>query len=151
VKLGPLSVCERKIIGEPAAPLLVRYILFRLPWFGVYLHQFCQSDYDRALHDHPWPFVSVMLRGGYFEVHDHTPSGEQVQEWRAPGSVLLRPAEWRHRVILKDGVRPWTLILVGRRQRAWGFFLPDGWCWWRRHNPDKGICEEDVIWQGGSD
>lgn len=151
MKIGPLSLLERKTIGDPANPLLVRYVVFRLPWLGVYLHQFHRSDYDRALHDHPWPFISIMLRGGYWEVHDQTPDGGQVREWRAPGTVLLRPAEWRHRVALDPGLRPWTLVIIGQRQRRWGFFLPTGWCWWRKHNPDAAICEDDVLWHGGSD
>jgi hypothetical protein len=43
------------------------------------------------------------------------------------------------------------LVIVGRRQRRWGFFLSDGWCWWRKHNPHLGICEEQVIWTNGND
>jgi hypothetical protein len=26
-----------------------------------------RSDYDREGHDHPWPFVSFVLKGGYWE------------------------------------------------------------------------------------
>jgi hypothetical protein len=131
-------------------PLMIRYILFRLPAFGVYLHKFCRSDYERALHDHPWPFVSIVLTTGYIEIHDQTTDGKQTSVFHKPGAVLIRPAEWRHRVVIED--RPaWTLIIVGRRQRSWGFFLPDGWCWWRKHNPIKGICDDEVLWKEASD
>jgi hypothetical protein len=146
---GNSSFFERKVIGDPKAPLLVRYIIFRLPGLGVYLHKLCRSDYDRALHDHPWPFVSIVLRGGYTEVHDQTIDGSVTSRWYPAGSVLVRAAEWRHRFILEKPA--WTLVIVGRRQRRWGFFLPTGWCWWRKHNTDKGICEDQVIWTGGSD
>lgn len=151
MKLGKLTLFERKAIGSAPDPLLWRYILFRLPAFGVYLHHFMRSDYDRALHDHPWPFVSVILRGGYHEAHDHTVDGSTAIEWRGPGSVLLRPAEWRHRVILDAGRTSWSLILVGRRSRKWGFWLPSGWCWWRKHNYRDAVCEDDVLWPEGGD
>jgi len=142
---------EKNVIGNAKDPLLIRWILFRRESFGVYLHKFCRSDYDKALHDHPWPFVSVILRNGYYEYHDQTTDGTTECFWRRPGSVLLRPAEWRHRVELRDGKPSWSLILVGRRARKWGFFLPEGWCWWRKHNYELGICEDRVIHTGGGD
>lgn len=148
--LGDYKLFEKFVIGPPADPLLVRYILFRTPAIGFFLHHMKRSDYDRALHDHPWPFVSFVLHGGYFEVHDQTLDGQQVREWRGPGSVLVRPAEWRHRfeLVTKSSL---TLVVVGRRSRKWGFFLPEGWCWWRKHNAEAGVCEEDILHFGGKD
>ncbi len=153
MKLGPATLFERKTIGREAGegPLLIRWILIRVPAFGIYLHKLCRSDYDRALHDHPWPFISIVLRGGYFEVHDQSPQRKKVWLWRGAGAVAYRPALWRQRIVI-PGVEPaWTLMLVGRRQRPWGFHLTTGWCWWRRHNPAKNICEDEVIWTHGRD
>src|SRR5579859_4740726 len=115
-----LRLFERQVIGGDASPLLVRWILIRVAAWGIYLHKFCRSDYERALHDHPWPFLSIILRGGYWEIHDQTIDGKQTEVYQAPGRVLLRPAEWRHRVVLRDGKPSWSLILVGRRVRRWG-------------------------------
>lgn len=145
---------------------MTRWILFRCTWFGVYMHRFNRSDYTRALHDHPWPFVTLVLKGGYYEVHDQTIDGKIAVCWRAPGAVLVRPAEWRHRVELYKTYRPteikprdyfvkertsWSLVIVGRRQRAWGFFLPTGWCWWKKHNETLNICEDHIIHKVGND
>ncbi len=146
-----MKVCSKTVIGNPAAPLMTRYVIFRCEAFGVYLHQFHRSDYDRALHDHPWPFVAIVLKGGYDEEHDQTIDGKPIIEHRRPGQILLRPAEWRHRVLLPAGRTSWSLCLVGRRSRRWGFFLKSGWCWWRLHNPWLGICEDTIIWTGGED
>lgn len=152
MKLGPITFLERRPIGLVEEPLLIRYILFRLPAFGIYVHHLLRSDFDRALHDHPWPFVSIMLRGGYTEIHDQTLDGKPVEVQCPPGTVLLRPAEWRHRIVMpRRGATAWTLVLVGRRQRRWGFWLKDGWCWWRQHNPLMNICEDVILWTGGSD
>lgn len=139
-------------------PLLVRYILFRCAAFGFYLHHLVRSDHDRALHDHPWPFVSIVLRGGYTEIHDQTLDGASTTLWHRPGSVLVRPAEWRHRFALTKPA--WTLVIVGRRSRRWGFFVPQAspahsprtkWCWWRQYNPNLGICEDRVLYTQGKD
>ena len=48
------------------------FLLLHNRWLNVYLHQFCRSDYDRALHDHPWWNCLILLSGGYHEV---TPTG----------------------------------------------------------------------------
>lgn len=154
--IGNLKLFEKVIIGPVNDPLLIRYVLWRLPVIGMYLHNMRRSDYDRANHNHPWSWVSLVLKGGYWEWHDQTLDGKNVKEWRGPGSVLVRPAQWRHRFELPITATltpqpSWTLVIVGRRCQKWGFFLPDGWCWWRKHNYKLGICEEEVLHTGGKD
>lgn len=151
MQFGSFEILGRKFIGPREHPLLIRYIFFRFKAFGVYLHHLKRSDFDRALHDHPWPFVSIMLKNGYVEEHDQTVDGTKVQVRHVAGNVILRPAEWRHRVIVDEGHTAWTLVLVGRRARKWGFHLPDGWCWWRKHNPMLNICEDNILDESGSD
>lgn len=140
------------MIGYGHDPLLIRYTLFRVPAFGIYLHRFIRSDYDRALHDHPWPFVSILLRGGYTEVHNQTIDGKETKVLHRRGTVLVRPAEWKHRVELSwdlDNTPTWTLVLVGRRQRQWGFWIDGKWCWWQKHDPERNACAEEIIHKEG--
>lgn len=134
-----------KPVGGTKNPLLIRHMLIRCPLFGIYLHEMLRSDYARALHDHPWPFVSVVLRGGYCEVHNQTPGRKETRLFRHRLSVAYRPAAWRHRVILFTGEPTWTLMLVGPRQRKWGFWIKGKWCWWRKHDPVKNICEDRIL------
>ncbi|MHC9292013.1 hypothetical protein ACRCUN_06070 [Mycobacterium sp. LTG2003] len=129
-----LSGQPHQVIGGLDDPYLLRwYVIPRNPLFNVYLHQFLRSDDDRALHDHPWWFVSLILRGHYDEVT------ERGTNRRRAGSIAFRPAEWRHRVALihelvlhqrsgrmlpaAEPTPCWTLIVTGRRVRTWGF-----WC-----------------------
>lgn len=154
MRIGKLKLFEKRIIGDPANPLLVRWIVIRHPGFaGIFLHKLCRSDHDRALHDHPWGFVSLILKGGYEEIHRSeviwSSTGFPL-DWynerlvHKPGAILFRPALWRHRVIIGD--KPsWNLIFVGPKYRRWGFWPNGSWCWWRKYNPDKGICEEDFL------
>lgn len=131
--------------ADNVTPYMIRYIIARTPWGALYLHHFLRSDEDRCLHDHPWPFTSIILTGGYFE---ETPCKCGIQPdhtlllWYGLGSVLRRPAEWRHRVVLKDGVQPWTLVFVGRRRRKWGFWTKSGWIYWREFLQGKNNGED---------
>jgi hypothetical protein len=123
---GWLSGGPHFVVGSPDRPYLLRwYGLPRNPWFNVYLHKFCRDDDDRALHDHPWPYWSLILRGGYWEV---TWNGRR---WHGPGSLLRRRAEHRHRVELLPGHPCWTLFLTGPRVREWGFWCPQGFVHWK--------------------
>lgn len=108
---------------------LQRFIFLRTPWGAVYLHRFFRGDEDACHHDHPWHFISIILKGGYWE---ETPTG---RTWIRPGSVRFCPATHRHRVILAEP-RPgnvWTLILTSNKVRSWGFWTDKGRVWvpWR--------------------
>jgi len=97
---------------------------------AVYLHHFLRSDDDRALHDHPWPSLGVILEGFYIE---HVPRNAIL---RVEGEVVVRAPEDAHRIeLLRDNngqeIPVWTLFLVGKRIREWGFHCPKGWVHWR--------------------
>jgi hypothetical protein len=116
------SICRRETICNPAGePYLIRYRIVQTPWLGLYLHHILRSDDDRALHDHPWPFLSFILRGGYWE---HTPIG---RAWYPPLSILWRCPEQLHRLELPETKTAWTLVVRGRRRRAWGFHDNGQW------------------------
>lgn len=106
---------------------LVRLCKF-LP--AVYLHQFCRSDDDRALHDHPWASCSIILLGAYDE-HTIDAGGIHRRTRRRPGSIAVRRAKSAHRVELVTR-SCWTVFITGFRLRQWGFHCPhSGWVHWR--------------------
>lgn len=118
------------IIGGTENPYLRRWFLIpRNKLFNVYFHEIVRSDDDRALHDHPWWNVSIILTGGYFE-HTIAAGGVHVRRWRGPGSIKLRRAKAAHR--LEVGAPCRTLFITGPRMREWGFHCPEaGWRHWR--------------------
>jgi hypothetical protein len=126
-----------RIIYRDSRPLIVRYYLFSTRWindseffkshprlqrslswasFRLVLHHMYESD-DDGLHDHPWPWASWVLSGGYFE---NTPEG---MLWRPPGHLRFRSAASFHRLILAPLTRKevWTLFAMGPRCKEWGF------------------------------
>src|SRR5690242_14714107 len=56
------------IIGGRDRPYMLRwFVIPRNRFFNIYLHHFHRSDDDRALHDHPWLNLSIILQGEYVE------------------------------------------------------------------------------------
>jgi len=105
-------------------PYLERYYLFlkdrtNFP-FNIFIHKFCKSDPD-DLHDHPWAYMTLILKGGYWE---HTPKGKF---WRGAGSFRYAPAKSLHRVELEPGVDAWTLFMPLAKKREWGFIRKGKW------------------------
>jgi len=105
-----------------------RYYLFLKDrkWFpfNVTLHKIVRSD-DPIMHDHPWPYLTIVLKGGYWE---HTPVFDndgkmltEFQTWRGPGSFIKRGAGEFHWLELEEGATATTLFFMGSQQREWGF------------------------------
>lgn len=126
------------VIGGAESPYMLRwYLIPRNRRLNIYLHKFLRDDDDRALHDHPWWFVSLILKAGYWEVVPHPDGGPGntvlKRKW---GSIAFRHAKHRHRVVLfaPTGISEpcWTLVVTGRNSRTWGFWCPKGFIPWHQ-------------------
>ncbi len=117
-----------EINGNHRCPTyLYRWTLLRLFGCGVYLHHFVGDDWSRDLHDHPKRFISIGLAGGYVE---ETAKG--FREYRAPW-VRSFPGAHTHRLTLGRHRDCWTLVLVLRASRPWGFVNSGRWIPWREY------------------
>lgn len=129
--VDPRTVEEIKSVDQKAL-LIRRFHLIRDRDVGnVFLHRFFGSDEDRALHDHPWTSISLILQGRYLE---HMPGGKSVI--RSAGDILIRAGEDAHRIELVDDpvTHPtWTLFSTAGKSREWGFHCRDGWMPWQQH------------------
>lgn len=101
------------------------WIIPRNRFFNIYLHEINKSDDDRALHDHPWWNLSIVLQGGYTEV---VPSGSYL---RKAGQFILRSGKTLHRLVIPKGGQAVTLFITGPNYRPWGFACPKGWRPWK--------------------
>lgn len=122
------------------ATYLVRWTL--LKWWGgrgLYLHHFVGDDWSLDLHDHPKRFISIGLKGSYIE---ETPAGlmdrivrdkiVDTQVFHAPWARTF-PAHHIHRIRLIDGEPCWTLVVVLKTVRKWGFWHRGEWIPWRKY------------------
>ena len=120
-------------------PYLERYYVFlkdrvRFP-FNIFVHKFLKSDPDH-LHDHPWPYFTLILKGGYYEwVPYYDKDNKKMTEickWRGPGHFRICKATSYHRIDLNPTVTAWTLFIPGPQKREWGFLVRNKWI----HNND---------------
>lgn len=93
-------------------------------WFNVYLHCVTRSDDDRALHDHPWLNMSIILAGVYREVY------ADRAKIRPAGAIVFRLGSTAHRLEVVQGP-VWSLFITGPKYREWGFRCPNGWRHWK--------------------
>jgi hypothetical protein len=120
-------------------PYLERYYLFlkdreKFP-FNIFLHHFLKGDPD-DVHDHPWSYFTLILKGGYWEyIPQFNSKGEKICEvgkWRGPGHFRMCKPNSFHRIELDTSVDCWTLFMPGPQKREWGFLVKNKWV----HNDD---------------
>lgn len=118
-----------------------RWHLLKSKLFNVYVHRVVGSDDRRALHDHPFASLSIILRGSYCEVMpllklDGTAYRHGDPVWwhvRREGDVTYRGAKQAHAICLDGGShwisqQPcWSLFITGPSYRKWGFHCAKGW------------------------
>jgi hypothetical protein len=165
------GLCERLVAGIIA--LAKRDPYFHLPGYmerywilrphrwlpiSIRVHHILRSDLDRHLHDHPWRYATIILRGGYWEERPifrdalplfaglHAPaikhSEAVTRTWHAPGALLRRQASDRHRLILPKGTTAWTLFFMGPRCQEWGFYTEHGKVAWEDYLDGGEVAEQ---------
>lgn len=114
--------------------------------FGVRVHEITRSDRgvplpngehygdDEAMfHDHPWAYLSIILKGGYFEVTPVFVGGMYTgtrTRWYGPGSIVFRRANHWHRLelptIAGQELVCTTLFVTFKYRQKWGYLVePD--------------------------
>lgn len=100
-------------------------------WGGVFIHHISAPDPGVDLHDHPWWFASLVLKGGYIEVRKDTRlaingglsgpvSHRKRWSWRSLPRTVCHS-------IINCAPNTWTLVIHGPRRGDWGFYTPMGW------------------------
>jgi hypothetical protein len=145
----------RKTSGLPPTglrkPFLIRwFVIPKNKWCNIYLHKFMRDDEDRALHDHPWLNVSLLLINRYIEV-----TRGEVRKMYQAGDLKFRFASTPHRIELvrtrktghkrtkahrERGQPSWSLFITGPVTRGWGFHCPRGWREQKEFH-ERGGCE----------
>lgn len=109
--------------------------------FHFFIHNIRRSDSDRHLHDHPWDFTSLCLRGGYIEMIGTGDDRRTLaKRWFSPFQIVRNKAEHTHIVKLFHDAfaripytSTWTLVKAGKARRVWGFWVDGEWVDWRTY------------------
>lgn len=67
-----ISLFWRDKLGNPDCPYITRWVLDLGRLGSLRLHHWYGNDDQRALHNHPWGFLTVVLSGSYVDVHEPT-------------------------------------------------------------------------------
>lgn len=122
-----------KIDGYGECPVyLERWTLFECFLFSIYLHKFSGDDWNIDSHDHPKRFVSIGLKGSYLEEVYEEGELKSQKLWKAPW-IRTFPADHCHRICAKETGGAWTLVIVGRVVRKWGFWMNGIWVPWQKY------------------
>lgn len=109
---------------DPKVPYLTRWRIFQTPLCGVYLHKIGTPDPRDTLHNHPWAFTAIILKGGYLEaIPDDT---GYTKAKRVRWINIKRFNHSYHWIMSLDRTPTWTLMFVGRRRRVWGYLDREG-------------------------
>ena len=104
--------------------------------FNLMLHKICLSDPD-DLHDHPWWYATLILKGGYWEI---TPKG---RFWRGPGHFRISAPNSLHRIEIPEGsVGSWSLFFRAFKMRKWGFVKNGQWVDHKHYLEDRQLVLE---------
>ena len=116
-KLGRKKIVMDRGPSHPeyclAKPWTARYYLLfrhRPRWFpfNILINHIFNDDHGQGLHNHPFPYVTIILKGGYWETDK-----KNGRNWRGQFYLGLRSADNLHRVDLEPGTEAITLFISG--------------------------------------
>lgn len=143
MNLNRLFGKPEEINGANRCPTyLYRWHVWATRWFKVYLHHFVGDDWSLDLHDHPKRFISIGLKGWYYEFTPAPPTPyTQRKRYSAPW-IRSFPANHIHR-ITTPSKSCWTLVIVLATVREWGFWHDGQFIHWRDYVKGKdGIADK---------
>ena len=127
-----------------------RWWLFQTRWLSARVHRIATPDRDRHFHDHPFSFVSVILRGFYVESRPvsidpiFTIDGKELAKnsLREQYSIAYRRASDRHSISYVTIGGVWTLVFILPRVQWWGFYTPAGKIYWQDYVRAEQVANE---------
>lgn len=138
-----------EINGRERCPTyLYQWTMFtRQGKFSVYLRHFVGDDWSLDLHDHPKRFITVGLWGWYVEQRP-CPAGIVAcdctqKTYRSPW-IRTFPASHIHRLRVPSK-NCWTLVIVLKPVREWGFWHLGRFIPWRSYVNGKDAAIADKM------
>lgn len=102
-------------LGKKECPYAYRWV-FNFGLFSIRIHKWIRSDDKRYFHDHPWSFITFVLKGSYTDVSPN--KKDDLNRW----SIRYRKSTHKHYVKVKKG-GALTLLVTGPQTKNWGFWI----------------------------
>lgn len=94
-----------------------RWQLLKTRWFTIYIHGIYHKDEDTHLHNHPWNFINMILKGSYTE---QTVNGTILQK---PFRINKRKGSDYHKILNVHTNVVYTLFIIGSKRMEWGYLV----------------------------
>lgn len=92
-----------------------RFAIFQSRLFNIYLHKIWIEDRQPDIHNHPWNFLGIILKGGYVE---YTPTKTNT---RKPGAVFWGNRKQYHKVLRLLDKPNVSLFFTFGEHKPWGY------------------------------
>ena len=136
------KVFRRRDVFHGDELYLQRWYLTPRKWpVKVFLHAIYKPDDDRDPHDHPFPFLGVILSGSYSEALYDTSGNFKEYACRTPGSWAYRNLKDIHKIETLYSDKVWTLIIAGPSKQVWGFHTKNGKIPWKEYQGKPATTE----------
>lgn len=96
-----------------------RWRILYTPWFKINLHGIYKRDEDKHLHNHPWNFASIVLKGFYVE------EKSDGLNLRYPGQIAIRKKDVFHKIYSLCSKSVYTLNIMWGKEEVWGYKVDD--------------------------
>ena len=108
----------------------IRWRIIHTPWFGIYLHKWLKPDPRPTLHNHPWNFISFILKGNYMEIgFTETRNFHWVKHIKRVN--VVRRSDFHTITFVESGTI--SLMFVGRTHQDWGYLDGDKYINFDKH------------------
>lgn len=111
-------------ISNKLDPFLIRSIIFRNKKFNYFIHEHIRTD-AMPHHDHPWDFISLVIKGTFLEEIRSPETGKitTIKHSTNENRIYIRKSNEFHRIIIPTGERPITMIICFNKKHKWNYLL----------------------------
>jgi len=107
-----------------------RWAIVECEKFSIYIHRIHKEDKDEDLHNHPWNFASLILKGSYVE--EHLPF-DYPEWWHCPIPTNTRLKKFfsfskgdrgfYHKIKKIEKGPVWSLFFTWGKHEEWGYWV----------------------------
>lgn len=116
----------KRILSKSGELHFKRFAIIDCKYFGVYIHRVYKKDEDDHLHDHPWNYSSLIIKGWMLETtldHEGSRITNLVKRW----TYTSRNQKHFHKISYVSSGGLTTLFFRGPRISEWGYEMSGYW------------------------
>lgn len=108
-------------LGKSECPYAHRtYLIFF--GYSIRIHKWYRSDDKRYMHNHPWWFITFVIKGSYKDVSLGLFKDIYQNDYLKRFHIRYRKPNHTHYVEIPKGGCT-TILITGRKNKQWGFWV----------------------------